>query len=394
MVYFVKEVFIVAAKRTPLGGFLGQLQQFSAPQLGSLAIEAALKDTGVDGDNVDSVYMGHVLTAGAGQSTARQAARGAGIKDEADATTVNKVCASGLKATMLGVQQIQLGLDDVVVTGGMESMSNVPHYIKHRGLNKLGDEALHDGVLLDGLTDAYNGQHMGRAAELCAREHGLTREAQDAYAVESYRRAVAATEAGKFDWEVVPVSVTVRKGSTEIRTDEDIFKLIPEKVATLKPAFEEGGSITAANASNLNDGASALVLASAEAVQKYGLKPLAKIISYADAALQPVWFTTAPSVAIPKALERAGLIKNDIDQWEINEAYAAVVLANCQILGLSPKEVNRYGGAVSMGHPIGVSGARILTTLISVLQQEGGRYGVAAICNGGGGASAMVIEKL
>lgn len=390
----MKEVYIIAAKRTPVGGFLGQLQQYSAPQLGSIAIEAALKEANVSGNDIDSVYMGHVLTAGAGQSPARQAARGAGIKDDADATTVNKVCASGLKATLLGAQQIQLGIDEMVVTGGMESMSNVPHYIKHRGLHKLGDEILQDGVLLDGLTDAYDGKHMGRAAEVCVREFGLTREAQDAYALESYRRAVAATEAGKFDREVVPVTITSRKSSTETRADEDIYKLIPEKVATLKPAFEEGGSITAANASNLNDGAAALVLASAEAVEKYGLKPLAKIVSYADAAQEPVWFTTAPAVAIPKALERAGLTKDDIDQWEINEAYAAVVLANCQTLGLSPEQVNVYGGAVSMGHPIGVSGARILTTLISVLHQEGGKYGVAAICNGGGGASAVVIEKI
>ena len=390
----MKGLFIVAAKRTPVGGFLGQLQQYSAPQLGSIAIEAALKEAGVSGNDIDSVYMGHVLTAGAGQSPARQAARGANIRDEADATTVNKVCASGLKATLLGAQQIQLGIDEIVVTGGMESMSNVPHYIKHRGLHKLGDEALQDGVLLDGLTDTYDGKHMGRAAEICVREFKLTREEQDAYAVKSYQRAVAATEAGKFSREVVPVVVNNRKSTTKLSADEDIYKLVADKVPQLKPAFEEGGSITAANASNLNDGAAALVLASAEAVEKFKLKPLAKIISYADAAQEPVWFTTAPSVAIPKALERAGLTKDDIDQWEMNEAYAAVVLANCQLLGISPEQVNLYGGAVSMGHPIGVSGARILTTLISVLHQEGGKYGVAAICNGGGGASAIVIEKI
>lgn len=390
----MKEVFIVAARRTPVGGFLGQLQQYSAPQLGSIAIGAALQEANVSPDLIDSVYMGHVLTAGTGQSPARQAARGANIRDEADATTVNKVCASGLKATLLGAQQIQLGIDELVVTGGMESMSNVPHYIDHRGMHKLGDAGLKDGILLDGLTDAYDGKHMGRAAEVCVREFELTREEQDAYAIRSYQRAVAATEAGKFNREVVPVVVNNRKSTTKLSTDEDIYKLVADKVPQLKPAFEAGGSITAANASNLNDGAVALVLASAEAVEKYGLKPLAKIISYADAAQEPVWFTTAPSVAIPKALERAGLTKDDIDQWEVNEAYAAVVLANCQILGLSPDKVNLYGGAVAMGHPIGVSGARILTTLISVLHQEGGRYGVAAICNGGGGASAVVIEKL
>jgi len=390
----MKEVFIVSAKRTPVGGFMGSLSDFSATELGAKAIKATLDDTGIDPETVDSVYMGNVLSANLGQSPARQAAIFAGIPDKADATTVNKVCSSGMKATMLGAQQIQLELEHVVVTGGMESMSNTPHYINQRKGNKYGDIVMTDGVLKDGLTDVYNHFHMGNAAEMCVRKYGLTREEQDAYAIESYRKAADATSKGKFASEIVPVAVKDKKGETIISADEDIDKIIFDKVPLLPPAFEEGGTITAANASNLNDAAAALILASAEAVEKYGLKPLAKIIGYADAAQAPEWFTTSPSIAIPKALEQAGLTLADIDFFEINEAYAAVSLANQQILGLDPGKVNVYGGAVAIGHPIGVSGARIIATLISVLKQENGKYGVAAICNGGGGASAVVIEKI
>jgi len=390
----MKEVFIVAAKRTPIGGFLGSLSGISATELGANAIRSALESIELDPKTIDSVYMGNVLSANLGQSPARQAAKFAGVPNETDATTVNKVCASGVKATALGAQQIQLGLEDLVITGGMESMSNTPHYTNLRQQTKLGDERFIDGLLKDGLTDAYNHLHMGNSAELCASEFNLSREAQDAYALESYRRATEATKAGKFQSEITPVSIPGKSGVTTVSEDEDIFKIIPEKVPVLKPVFVEGGTITAANASNLNDGAAALILASAEAVERYGLKPLAKILSYADAAQEPERFTTAPSRAIPKALERAGLELGQVDYFEINEAYSAVALANMQILGLDANKVNVYGGAVAIGHPLGASGARIICTLMSVLKQENGKIGVAAICNGGGGATAMVIERI
>lgn len=390
----MKEVFIVAAKRTPIGGFLGSLSSLSATELGALAIKEAYNSVGIDPQNVSSVYMGNVLSAGLGQSPARQAAKFAGIPDSVDATTVNKVCAAGMKATMIGAQQIQLGLEDLVVTGGMESMSNTPHYAMLRKPVKLGNETFVDGLLKDGLTDVYNGLHMGNAAEMCADKYELSREEQDAYALQSYARANQATKEGKFDSEIFAVTVPSKKGAMIVSEDEDVFKLIAEKVPTLPPVFVKDGTITAANASNLNDGAAALILASKEAVEKYALKPLAKIIGYADAAQEPEWFTTAPSRAIPKALERSGLDLGQVDYFEINEAYSAVALANMQILGLDDSKVNVYGGAVAMGHPLGASGARILCTLISVLHQENGKYGVAAICNGGGGSSAMVIEKI
>lgn len=390
----MKEVFIVAAKRTPIGGFLGSLSSFSATELGSFAIQASLDEAGINPELIDSVYLGNVLSANLGQSPARQAAKFAGIADHTDCTTINKVCAAGMKATQLGAQQIQLGLENLVVTGGMESMSNVPHYVLLRKVNKMGHESFVDGLLKDGLTDVYHQFHMGRAAEMCAEKYGLTRNEQDAFALQSYAKASAATEAGKFEREITPLSIKDKKGETLIREDEDIRKIIPEKVPLLTPTFMENGTITAANASNLNDAAAALVLASAEAVEKYGLNPLAKIIAYADAAQAPEWFTTAPVFAAEKALQRAGLKTSDIDFFEINEAYAAVVLANQHLLGVDPKKVNVYGGAVAMGHPLGASGARILCTLVSILQQEGGRYGLAAICNGGGGASAMIIEKI
>lgn len=388
----MKEVFIVAAKRTPVGGFLGSLASLSATQLGALAIREVYESSGIDPQHIDSVYMGNVLSANLGQSPARQASIFAGIPTTSDCTTVNKVCAAGMKATILGAQQIQLGLEDVVVAGGMESMSNAPHYQMLRKLVKLGDEMVTDGLLKDGLTDVYHNTHMGNLAEQTVGQYGITRQEQDEYAIRSYTRAAAATRQGKFRNEVFPVSIPAKGGHILLEEDEDISKIIPEKVATLKPTFERNGTITAANASNLNDGAAALLLASAEAVEKYGLKPLAKIIGYADAAHDPAGYATAPSLAVPKALQRANLSLPDIDFIELNEAYAAVVLANRQLLGFDMDKTNVYGGAIAIGHPLGASGARILCTLISVLKQEGGRYGLAAICNGGGGASAVVVE--
>lgn len=390
----MKEVYIVSAKRTPIGGLLGNLSHLSATQLGALAIKNAYESIHLSPEAIGSVYMGNVLSANLGQSPARQAAIFAGIPVDKDATTVNKVCASGIKATMLGAQQIQLGLENVVVTGGMESMSNVPHYAMLRKGNKLGDMTLTDGMVKDGLWDVYNNFHMGSAAELGVKKYKLSREALDEYAIQSYQKAAIATKNGKFTNEIVPVTIEQKNGSVTINSDEDIDKIIPDKVSKLKPTFEKDGSLTAANSSNLNDGAAALILASKEAVEKYNLKPLAKIVAYADAAQAPEWFTTAPALAIPKALQQAGLSLNEIDYFEINEAYASVILSNQQILGMDLNKVNVYGGAVAMGHPIGASGARIITTLISVLKQEGGKYGIAAICNGGGGASAMVIENI
>jgi len=390
----MKDVFIIAAKRTPVGGLLGSLSGLSATQLGAIAVKETYQSAGISPEQIDEVYLGNVLSANLGQSPARQAAIFAGIPDYVDATTINKVCASGMKATMIGAQQIQTGLSDLVITGGMESMSNTPHYQYIRTPNKYGHTVLTDGMIKDGLWDVYNDYHMGNAAELCVREYNISREAQDTFALASYEKAVAATKNGKLAREIIPVTIQQKSGPVVISEDEDIYKVIPEKVSKLKPAFEEGGTITAANASNLNDGAAALLLASAEAVEKYKLQPLARIIGYADAAQAPEWFTTSPAKAIPKALKQAGLTLNDIDFFEINEAYAAVVLANQQLLGIAPSKVNVYGGAVAVGHPLGASGARILTTLTSVLRQEGGRYGVAAICNGGGGASAIVIERL
>jgi acetyl-CoA C-acetyltransferase len=390
----MKEVFIVSAFRTPIGGFMGSLSSESAPKLTSHLIRTTFESLQLDPSSVDAVYIGNVLSAGLGQAPARQAAIFGGIPASVDATTINKVCSSGMKSAMIGAQQIQLGLEDLVLVGGMESMSQVPHYSYLRTANKYGHVTLTDGLLKDGLWDVYNDFHMGSAAELCAREYNISREAQDEYALYSYQKAIKATQAGKFKSEIVPVTLRQKKGDVIISEDEDIYKVIPEKVPQLPPAFESDGTVTAANASNLNDGAAILLLASKEAVAQFNLKPIAKIIGYADAAQAPEWFTTAPSIAIPKALKQAGLTLEDIDYFEINEAYAAVVLANQQILQLDPDKVNVYGGAVAMGHPLGASGARIMVTLTSVLRQEGGKYGVAAICNGGGGASAIVIEKI
>lgn len=390
----MKDVFIISAKRTPIGGLLGALSHLSAPQLGAIAISEALKETATDPSLIDSVYFGNVLSANVGQSPARQAAIFANIPHATDATTINKVCASGMKATVTGAQQIQLGLENIVVTGGMESMSNVPHYTMLRKTTKLGDAVLTDGMIKDGLWDVYNNFHMGSAAELGVKKYKLSREALDAYAIESYKRAAQATVNGKFKAEIAAVTIETKSGKTLFDKDEDIDKIILDKVSKLKPTFEKDGNLTAANSSNLNDGAAALILASSEAVKKHNLKPLAKIISYADAAQAPEWFTTAPALAIPKALKAANLTLSDIDYFEINEAYASVILSIQRLLDLNLAKVNVYGGAVAMGHPIGASGARIITTLLSVLKQEGGKYGVAAICNGGGGASAIVIENL
>ena len=394
MGFDMENVFIVAAKRTPVGGLLGSLASYTATQLGALVIKAIYNEMQIPESAIDSVYLGNVLSAGVGQSPARQAARFAGVPDDKDATTINKVCAAGMKAVVFGAQQIQLGIDNVVLAGGMESMSNTPHYAYMRNGNKFGHATLTDGMIKDGLWDVYHDFHMGNAAEIGIRHFGFTREQLDNFALNSYKRAQDATQKGKFSNEIVPVPVRYKKEESLFVEDEDIYKVIPEKMASLPSVFEKDGLLTAANSSNLNDGASVLLLASEGAVAKYNLKPLAKIIGYADAAQAPEWFTTTPAVAIPKALKKAGLELEDIDYYEINEAYASVILSMQELLGISPDKINIYGGAVAIGHPIGASGARILTTLTHVLQQENGKYGVAAICNGGGGATAIVIEKM
>lgn len=390
----MKDVFIMAAKRTPVGGFMGSLSGFTATQLGAIAMQDAYESISLAPEHIDSVYMGNVLSAGVGQSPTRQSAVFSKIPVDKDATTINKVCASGMKAAMIGAQQIQLGLENIVMTGGMESMSNVPHYLYMRQGKKLGDAMLTDGLIKDGLWDVYNDFHMGSAAELGVKKYGHTRQELDDYALLSYKRASEASEKGKFKNELIEISVTGRKGSTTVDKDEDIDKLIPEKISLLKPAFEKDGLLTAANSSNLNDGAAAILLGSSKALELHGINPLAKIIAYADAAQSPEWFTTSPSIAIHKVLKQTGLSLSDIDYLEINEAYSSVILSNQQILGYDLNRVNVYGGAVALGHPIGASGARIIATLVNVLRQEGGRYGIAAICNGGGGASAILIENM
>jgi len=390
----MKEAYIISAKRTPIGGFLGSLSQYTATQLGAIAIDNVYTSFAFAPDDIDSVYFGNVLSAGLGQAPARQAAISAGLSPGIDCTTINKVCASGLKAVMIAAQQIQLGLENISIAGGMESMSNAPHYAFLRTITKLGNEQLTDGLLKDGLTDAFHHFHMGNAAEMCTKEHQISREEQDEYALASYQKAAKATANNKFKEEIIPIKIKGKNFESLLTQDEDIDKVIPEKVSKLKPVFEEGGTVTAANASNLNDGAAALLLASKEMIQKHNLKPLARIVSYADAALAPEKFTIAPSVAIPKALKQADLSINDINFMELNEAYAAVILANQKILSLDMRKVNVYGGAIAIGHPLGASGARILCTLLSILKQKGGRYGLAAICNGGGGASAMIVENL
>lgn len=388
-----RPVYIVSAVRTPMGSFQGCLSTVPAPKLGSVAIAGALHAASLNPNAVDEVFMGHVLQAGVGQAPARQAALGAGVEEHVPCTTVNKVCASGMKAISLGMQAISNGDAEVVVAGGMENMSRVPHYLEGRNGVKFGNISVKDGMLLDGLTDVYNATHMGNCAELCAKEKNITREEQDAFAIESYRRATEAWDAGKFDAEVVPVSVPQRRGDdVVVNRDEEFTNVRLDKIPSLRPAFDREGTVTAANASTLNDGASALVLASEEAVQKHGLKPLARLLATADAAQAPEWFTTAPSLALPKALRKAGLSNAEIDLWELNEAFSVVGIANNRELGLNPEAVNVNGGAVALGHPLGSSGSRIVVTLIHALRDRGLSRGAAGICNGGGGASALVLE--
>ena len=390
-----KEVYIIAAVRTPIGAFMGGLSTVSATELGSVAIKGAIEKSNLPVNLIDEVFMGNVLQAGLGQAPARQAALGAGLGQNVPCTTINKVCASGMKAIMLGAQTILAGDNHIVVAGGMENMSQTPHYLDARNGTKFGNIITLDGISKDGLLDVYNKVPMGNCAEICAKEHNISREDQDNFAITSYQRASAAWTNGKFKDEIVAVSVPQRKGDPiVIKEDEEYKNVFLDKIPGLRPAFDKDGTITAANASTINDGASALILASKEAVDKYGLKPLAKIVSYADAAQAPEWFTTAPSLAIPKALEKVNLKISDVDFWELNQAFSVVGIANTKILGLDPSKVDVNGGAVALGHPLGNSGSRIVVTLINVLKQNAGKLGGAGICNGGGGASAIIIENI
>lgn len=390
-----REVVIVAAARTPIGSFGGSLADVTATRLGAAAVKSVIDRSGIDPKLVSEAYMGCVLQANLGQAPARQAVKFAGLPDEVQCTTVNKVCASGMKATMLATQSILLGDNDVIIAGGMESMSGTPYYVeKARYGYRFGNGALVDGIGKDGLTDVYHQTAMGVSAELCAAKYGITREQQDAFAIESYTRSANAWKAGRFAEEVTPLTVKTRKGDVTISEDEEYKAVSFDKIPALKPVFQKDGTVTAANASTINDGAAALLLMSAEKAKALGLKPLAKVLSYADAEQAPEWFTTTPSVAIPRAVEKAGLKMGDIGFYEINEAFSVVSLANMRLLQLDAAKVNVNGGAVSLGHPLGCSGARILVTLINVLKQNGARYGAAGICNGGGGASAMVLENI
>lgn len=389
-----KEVVIVSMARTPIGSFLGALSTIPAPKLGAIAIKGALDKINLDPSQVQEVLMGNVVQAGTGQAPARQAAIYAGIPDTVPCTTINKVCASGMKTVMQAAQSIALGDADIIVAGGMENMSLIPHYMHARSATKFGPATLVDGMQRDGLVDVYDGNAMGVCADACATEYNFSREDQDAFAIQSYKRSAAAWDAGKFDNEVVPVEVPQRRGEPIIVSkDEEYSNVRMEKIPALRPAFTKDGTVTAANASTINDGAAALVLMSKEKANELGLKPLATIKSYADAAQEPKWFTTAPAKALPKALAKANLALSDVDFFEFNEAFAVVGLANMKILGLNDSNVNVNGGAVSLGHPLGCSGARILITLISVLEQNNAKIGAAAICNGGGGASAIVLER-
>lgn len=392
----MKPVYIVSAVRTPIGSWGGQLSGFSAPELGAIAIEGALKKAGVKAENVNEVLFGNVVQANVGQAPARQAALKAGIGNNVPCTTINKVCSSGMKSVMMGAQSIMIGHNDMVVTGGMESMSNIPYYVpRARWGYKFGDGKLVDGLTRDGLIDVYKEQAMGVFADATAKKFGITREEQDAYAINSYKRAAAATEEGKFKEEIVPVTIPQRKGDPVVMTEDEEYKNVKfEKIPSLRPAFTKDGTVTAANASTINDGASALILASEEAVEKYGLTPVAKILSFADAAQEPEWFTTAPTKAAPLAIKRAGLSQDDIDFYEVNEAFSVVTMAFNKELNVNPDKVNVHGGAVSLGHPLGASGARIITTLNGVLKGRDGEIGCATLCNGGGGASAIVIQKV
>ena len=391
----MKEVVIVSAVRTPMGSFGGSLSTVSATQLGATAIKGALEKINLDPNEIEEVYMGNVLQANLGQAPAKQAAIFAGISENTPCTTVNKVCASGMKAISLATQAIKCGDADVVVAGGMENMSSVPHYYSARNAVKLGDVKITDGMVKDGLTDVYNQVHMGVCADQCADEHHISRKDQDDFAIESYQRAAKAWTAGNFNEEIVPVAVPQRRGEDIIVSEDEEYKNVKlEKIPQLRAVFNKEGTVTAANASTLNDGASALVLMSKEKAEELHIKPIAKVVSYADAAQEPKWFTTAPAKAVPKALAKANLSSKEIDFWELNQAFSVVGLVNTKLLGLDPTKVDVNGGAVALGHPLGSSGSRIIVTLINVLKQNNGRFGAAGICNGGGGASAFVIENM
>ncbi|MBP4142318.1 acetyl-CoA C-acyltransferase [Flavobacterium sp. P4023] len=390
-----KRVVIVSAVRTPIGSFMGGLSTVTAPKLGAAAIKGALDKIKLDPNLVDEVFMGNVVQAGTGQAPARQAAIYAGLNESVACTTINKVCASGMKAVMLGAQAIQCGDAEIVVAGGMENMSLIPHYMNLRSGTKFGPATMVDGMQKDGLTDAYDNSAMGVCADLCATEYNFTREDQDNFAIQSYERSAKAWEAGKFDNEIVPVAVPQRKGDPiMVSKDEEFTNVKLDKIPSLNPVFTKDGTVTAANASTINDGAAAVILMSEEKALALGLKPLAYIKGYADAAQEPKWFTTSPAKALPKALDKAGISIDAVDYFEFNEAFAVVGLANTKILGLSNDKVNVNGGAVSLGHPLGCSGVRIIVTLLNVLEQNNAKVGAAAICNGGGGASAIVIERI
>ncbi len=391
----MKEVVIVSVARTPIGSFLGSLASIPAPKLGAIAIKGALNKIDLNPNLVDEVFMGNVVSAGLGQAPARQAALFAGIPNTVPCTQINKVCASGMKAIMIATQAIKCGDAEIVVAGGMENMSSIPHYLKGRKGVKLGDIKVADGMLVDGLVNVYDQKHMGTCGDLCATEYHFTREDQDNFAINSYKKSADAWKKGKFNDEVVPVEIPQRKGDPIIFSEDEEFKNVNfDKIPNLRPVFDKNGSVTAANASTLNDGAAALVLMSKEKAVEMNLKPIAKIIGYADAAHEPEWFTTAPAKALPKALAKANISINDVDYFEFNEAFAVVGLVNTKILDINPDKVNVNGGAVSLGHPLGMSGARIIITLSSILKQNDAKYGAAAICNGGGGAGAMIIERL
>jgi|TARA_B110000046_G_scaffold183881_1_gene220992 acetyl-CoA C-acetyltransferase len=390
-----RDVVIVAVARTPIGSFMGSLSGIPAPKLGAIAIKGALNKIKLDPNLVDEVFMGNVVSAGLGQAPARQAAIFAGIPDTVPCTTINKVCASGMKSVILAAQTISLGDADIVIAGGMENMSSIPHYLYGRLGTKFGSTTLEDGMQKDGLVDAYDNNAMGVSADACAVKYDFSREDQDAYAIQSYQRSAEASSSGKFSDEIIPVEIPQRKGETILMTEDEEFKKVKiEKISTLRAAFSKDGTVTAANASTINDGAAALILMSAEKAIELQLTPIAKIRSFADAAQEPKWFTTAPAKAIPKALEKAGISINEVDYFELNEAFSVVGLANMKILGLKNDRVNVNGGAVSLGHPLGVSGARIIIALTSVLKQNNAKIGAAGICNGGGGASAIIIESL
>lgn len=388
-----KEVVIVSAVRTPIGSFLGSLSSISAPKLGAIAIQGALKKINLEGSLVDEVFMGNVVQAGTGQAPAKQAAIFAGLPDTIPCTTINKVCASGMKSIAFAAQAIQCGDADIVVAGGMENMSMIPHYMQGRKGQKFGDIKIEDGLLKDGLTNVYDGKHMGTCGDACATEYNFSREDQDNFAIASYNRSAKAWNDGKFNDEIVPVKIPQRKGDPIIITEDEEYKNVKmEKIPALRPVFSKDGTVTAANASTLNDGAAALVIMSRKKAEELNLKPLAVINGYADASQAPEWFTTAPAKAIPKALAKANINANEVDYYELNEAFSVVGLANIKLLNLDPEKVNVNGGAVSLGHPLGCSGARIIVTLINVLKQNNAKVGAAGICNGGGGASAMVIS--